>query len=665
MSEPSAVRRGAPPGAPSPGASAAAAPGTAAYASFALLLAALVGGACAQALLRGSPPQAFGYALAAAALLLAAGAGRAAPFAASRSVSPSATAAADDAQAFQPARAVAAAASLGAALALQIAGRAPGLALACWAASVALWNVAFPGSTRDRWPRRDLAVLAALYFVALAARAWDLGGTPAGLYGDEGVFGMRARALLAGDPLDPFGEGLPGIPALWTWLQAGFMAVFGEDVGGLRAASAAVHAAASPLLYALLRRDLGAAAAAGGAIVLAFSPWNLHFGRMALSEGWMVPCTIGAFGAVLAGLRSGRAAAWVRAGTWVALCFYAGNKAVLLPPALLAGGAGAWLALRREAPEPPRRLPWRGALLAVATALFVFAPQLLHVLEGGWRSLLVAHPQRWLAAPAGGAGWGAHVALLVRALLDHPDTSVFTGWPGMRVVGAGEATLFVAGLGVALARPARPLNALLLGWLAGGLGSLLVDRRPVQIHHLVILCAVPAAFGALALGALRSALARAGERAALGRAAALAAAAAVALQGAHAYFAVGARSWSYAEVAALGRAMHELAPTHHLALVTPRMSWDINSTLLFLAPGVRAQDKLVALDPARRWLEPPGRDVAFLVHGRSARELAALRRRYPDAPVEERRGPPSRLRLAVVRVPAAALERERSFDPAE
>jgi hypothetical protein len=338
---------------------------------------------------------------------------------------------------------------------------------------------------------------------------------------------------------------------------------------------------------------------------------------------------------------------------------------VLLPPALLAGGAAAWLALRREPKGAPRRVPWRGGILLVATALLVYAPQLRHALEGGWRSLLVAHPERWLAAPEGGAGWGAQLALLARALLDHPDTSVFTGWPGMRVVGAGEATLFVAGLGVALARPTRALHALLLGWLAGGLGALLVDRSPVQIHHLVILCAVPAAFGAVALEALRDALARVGERPALGSVAALAAAAAVALQGAHAYFAVGARSWSYAEVAALGRAMRELAPTHHLALVTPRMSWDLNSTLLYLAPGVRAQDKLVALDPARRWLEPPGRDVAFLVHGRSAGELSTLRRRYPEAAVEERRGPPSRLRLAVVRVPAAALERERAFAPAE
>jgi hypothetical protein len=174
---------------------------------------------------------------------------------------------------------------------------------------------------------------------------------------------------------------------------------------------------------------------------------------------------------------------------------------------------------------------------------------------------------------------------------------------------------------------------------------------------LILLAAAPAAFGALALDAAAALVARASSRPALGAAAALALAGAIAAQGAHAYFVRGARGWNYAETAALGDAMRELAPTHHLVLVTPRMSWDLNSNLLFLAPGVRARDKRVDLDPARSWLEPPGRDVAFLVDGRRAALLGRIRARYPEARVEERRGPPARLRLAVVRVPAAAIER--------
>jgi 4-amino-4-deoxy-L-arabinose transferase-like glycosyltransferase len=627
----------------------------------ALLCAAALGaGAGAQALLRSRPPEAAGYALAAATLVLAFAAARSVGRAAWAPQPGAAPAGAPRDASLSPPRprwAALAAAALALALGLQAAAAWPALSLAAWAAALVAWNAAFhaPGALRPA--RGDLLVPAALYAAALAGRAFGLADAPGGLYGDEAVFGLHARALLAGERIDPFGEGMPQIPALWTWLQAGAMAVLGDGVGGLRASSALLHAAASPLLYTLLRRDLGALPAAGGALVLAFAPWSLHFGRLALNEAALVPCTIGAFAALLAALRAGGAGAWVRAGTFVALCFYAGNKAVLLPPALIAGGAGAWLAVRAHARPGAAPIPWRGLLLLAATALLAFAPQLPHAFAGGWHGLLVSHPQRWLASPGEGAGWGAQLALLARALLDHPDTSVFTGWPGMRLVGAGEAALFVVGLGVALARPARPLAALLLGWLLAGLGSLVVDERPVQLHHMVLLAPVPAAFGALALHAAQDLVARATARPTAGRTAALAVAAAVALQGGHAYFGLGAQRWSYAEVAALGHAMRELAPSHHLVLVTPPMSWDLNSTLLYLAPGVRARDKLVELPPARRWLEPPGRDVAFLVDGRSAALLQRIRARYPDAAVEERRAPPARLRLAVVRVPAERIAR--------
>ena len=630
--------------------------------ALALLSVSLAAGAGAQALLRSGASTAGGLAIAAGALALA--------FAAGRAVFPGPPADAGARGASgpslapeRPRLAALSIASLAFALAVQHVGRAPLASLAAWATAVLAGNAAypFPRAERSRGPWwREHAVAAALLAVALAARAPDLAGTPGGLYGDEAAFGLRARALLAGERIEPFGLGLEQLPALWTWLQAGAMALLGDGVPGLRAASVLASSLAVPLLYTMLRREVCAAAAAGGALGLALSPWNVHFGRLALNESWVVLCTVGALGALMAALRSRAAAPWVRAGTWLGLCFYAGNKAVLLPPVLLGAGGAAWLALRPAHPGPP---PWRPALLLLATASLVFAPQLAHLFAGHWHGVLVSHPQRWLALPAGAGAWAAQLALVGRALLDQPDTSVFTAWPGMRIVGAGEATLLLVGLGVALARPGLPLAALLLGWLGSGLASLLIDRQPVQLHHLVLLAAAPAAFGALALHAAAELSTRVSANAALGRAAALALAASVAAQGAHAYFVAGARRWSYAEITELGLAMRELAPTHHLVLATLPMSWDINSTLLFLAPGVRARDKRVELDPARAWLEPPGRDVAFLVDGRRTDLLARIRARYPDAPVEERRGPPARLRLAVVRVPSGAIDRTEGALP--
>jgi hypothetical protein len=125
----------------------------------------------------------------------------------------------------------------------------------------------------------------------------------------------------------------------------------------------------------------------------------------------------------------------------------------------------------------------------------------------------------------------------------------------------------------------------------------------------------------------------------------------VALQGARAYFGAGSGRWMLAETTEVAHAMRELAPTHHLALVTPLMSWDINSTFRYLARGVRAQTKLTALDPRAPWIGSPARDVAFVVDARKAPLVAVIRRRYPDAPVLERRGSGGELRAVVILVP--------------
>src|SRR4029453_3619625 len=104
-------------------------------------------------------------------------------------------------------------------------------------------------------------------------------------------------------------------------------------------------------------------------------------------------------------------------------------------------------------------------------------------------------------------------------------------------------------------------------------------------------------------------------------------------------------------------AMRELAPTHHLALVTPPMSWDLNSTFKYLARGIRAPTKLTELDPARPGLARPARDVAFIVDGRKAKLVATILARYPEAALEERRGPAGELRAAVIRVPRSEVLR--------
>jgi hypothetical protein len=218
----------------------------------------------------------------------------------------------------------------------------------------------------------------------------------------------------------------------------------------------------------------------------------------------------------------------------------------------------------------------------------------------------------------------------------------------------------MVGVALAVARPRRPIAGFLLGWLAVGLATNVLDKNPPQANHLIGVAMLPAAFGALAIHAVAGALARAVRAPLAAPAAALAIALAVAAQAAFSYVPAARSGGVFAVTTEIGRVMRERAPTHDLALVTPRMSWDLISTWKYLAPGVRARYKLVELDPRARWLEPGGRDVAFVVHSTKLPLLATLRARYPNGTLEERRAPDGRVRLAVYLVPRADVDRIES-----
>jgi hypothetical protein len=253
-----------------------------------------------------------------------------------------------------------------------------------------------------------------------------------------------------------------------------------------------------------------------------------------------------------------------------------------------------------------------------------------------------------------------------RLLLDGRELSPFSPFPDFRIVTKLEGALMVVGLGLCLARPRRPIAAFLLGWLAAGLASLLLDGRPNQLPHVLLVSCLPAAFCAVVLEAWQSTLAQLAVEAreqkidTPTRASLVAACAAplVVLNGAP-YFArgAGAPPWSVSDITALGEAMQEYRDTHHVALVTPRMSWDINSTLLYLAPDFKAPSKLTELDPREPWLGAIARDVAFLVMPESLPMLVTIRTRYPNAPMEVRRGTAGEPLLVVLRVPAEDVRR--------
>jgi len=222
---------------------------------------------------------------------------------------------------------------------------------------------------------------------------------PAGFYGDEAEFALRALALRDGARVAPFTVVFDQHPSLYHWVQAAGMSVFGAGIAGVRSAAALAGGLAVPFLYVLLRRDLGRAGAAAGALLLAFSPLHVHLTRIASNNAWVGLCTVAAMAALYRFIRTCAPSAAVHAGSWLGLCFFFGNKAVGLPPAMLAGLAGAALG---------GNVAWRSAArpaaLLVAVALLVFAPELVHYAHTDWYGPLLLHPLRRLVdlEPAGG-----------------------------------------------------------------------------------------------------------------------------------------------------------------------------------------------------------------------------------------------------------------------
>ena len=558
---------------------------------------------------------------------------------------------------WRPDRPVAAwigAVAIAAVLILQFTDRAYAVQVVAWAGAVVACNLVYMFGHGARLERKDLFLLGALLLLSLLARLSFLGEIPGGFYGDEAEYGRRAAEVLGASPPAPFSSGLAFTPSLWSWIQAPGLWLAGRDVLGLRLVPALGASFAVVPVFLLLRREAGRMAAFAAAVLLACSPLHIQMSRIALSEAWGALFVSASMAALYATLRGGDRAAAVALATSAGLCLFLGSKFVLLPAVLVGGALALLLAGAARRPLP-------ALALFAAVALLLVAPQLLHYVSTDWYGPLVSHPARWMQGEPGPA-LGSRLLGVARLLIDGRESSPFSAVPGRQIVAAAEGALFLVGFGLAVGRPRRPVHAFLLGWLVAGCGSLLLDPKPNQLFHLVAVAPLPCLFGALAIDAVARAggISTAGSK--IGRTLTAGLAVVLALTAAGSglwfYFAGNAGRWQGAEFVALGRAMHELAPGHHLVLVTRPMSWDINSTLNYLAPGVRAEDKWPELPEGTPWPLDTDRDVAFIVEFPRHALLPEVMKRYPGGVLSERRGRAGELLVTVYQVPAAEVAKQ-------
>lgn len=135
---------------------------------------------------------------------------------------------------------------------------------------------------RSGW---EIGSVTALTLLGFGLRLYRLSDSLPPFHGDEGEMGVWARTVLEGPHWVPyFGTGWMDHPLLFHYLQAGSLALFGDDGPGLRMLSVVFGSLCIPLVYAIGRRGWGPVAGFAAAASMAVSHLSIQYSRIALNN---------------------------------------------------------------------------------------------------------------------------------------------------------------------------------------------------------------------------------------------------------------------------------------------------------------------------------------------------------------------------------------------
>jgi 4-amino-4-deoxy-L-arabinose transferase-like glycosyltransferase len=218
-----------------------------------------------------------------------------------------------------------------------------------------------------------LTALAGLLLLALMLNAWGL--SKAG-YGNT-YYAAAVRSMTMSwknfffGAFDPGGYITVDKPPAFLWVGALSARIFGYSSWSILLPSAIAGAASVGLLWLIVRRYFGVAAATIAGLVLALSPISVAVDRLNLPEPFLILALIGAAGAVLRSLESRRWWAWTAlAGFLVGVAFNTKMLDAWIPgPALaLALVVGARAISLASARQLLARLAVLGAVTLVVSA---------------------------------------------------------------------------------------------------------------------------------------------------------------------------------------------------------------------------------------------------------------------------------------------------------
>lgn len=489
---------------------------------------------------------------------------------------------------------------------------------------------------------REALAVGAITILGAALRMYDLERYPSGFHGDEGEFGLIAASVLQGNGPDPFGTAFLGDPALYPYLLAPFLAVFGQTFTAVRLLSAVSGILTLPFFYLLIRRLFGMPTALLALTLLATNAVHIHFSRLTLNTPEVPLLMCLTLYALWEGQNSRRGFWWLAAGVFGALTIYfhfAGRVTPLIMAAFV-----VYLLVSR----PQAWTDWlRGAGWGVLGGIITLAPMAVHLADqpeqfsdhmnsrlifNNWQCVSGEYQTSSLPAVL----WGQLQSNLL-AFLNDAYHFCFYPYHDTPMLAPILGPLFVFGLVLMLIRSRDSRYALLacFFWIVILVNGV-ISLDPPQPHRLVatILPALTAValtlswivdVGLRHLGAFRS-------MAPLGGAILVVVIAAW-LDCAF-YFGPAVQEWPWEAHTVQGKYVAKLGSSYRVRYVAvPTPGYPIYGVTRFLAPDTDGQ---IIHNPVTHLpiAVPPDRDLAILVYPETPGYLQLYQSVYPTARTE-------------------------------
>ncbi|HEY3082921.1 MAG TPA: glycosyltransferase family 39 protein [Chloroflexota bacterium] len=337
-----------------------------------------------------------------------------------------------------------------------------------------------------RTVRTEGLVLATVLLVAAAARLWQIGTVPPGLYFDEAAYAQDAVEVLAGHD-EVFFQGNLGREPLFIYALAGAIALGGPGILPLRLTAVAFGLLSVIGLYLVGRRLFGSLAGLCGAGLLALSFWHVLLSRSAYRVVTLPAVELLAVYAFWTALARRRLWLFALSGALFGLTFYTHLASRFVTPAVL--GLALLAGMTTAVPSADATSwPWRRRAAAAALTLLVAVAVTLPL-----GLYFVEHPDRFLnragqvlVGPSAGVDptvWLDGAARTFGALLFVGDANPRQNLPGRPLFDPLGGACLLVGVAALLARRDRAAGLFALGWLGLGLLPLAITVDTPHFHR--------------------------------------------------------------------------------------------------------------------------------------------------------------------------------------